>query len=33
VIRGGLILPAFALTYLACAALAGVDVRHQLLRD
>ena len=33
VICGGLILPAFALTYLACAALAGVDVRHQLLRD
>ena len=32
-IRGGLILPAFGLTYLACAALAGIDVRHQLMRE
>jgi putative peptidoglycan lipid II flippase len=32
-LRGALILPAFGVTYLACTALAGIDVRHQLLRD
>jgi putative peptidoglycan lipid II flippase len=32
-IRGALILPAFGVTYLACTALLGVDVRRQLLRD
>lgn len=32
-IRGALILPAFGVTYLACTALLGIDVRHQLLRD
>jgi putative peptidoglycan lipid II flippase len=32
-IRGALVLPAFGLTYLACTALLGIDVRHQLLRD
>jgi hypothetical protein len=28
-----LILPAFGVTYLACTALLGIDVRRQLLRD
>jgi putative peptidoglycan lipid II flippase len=32
-IRGALILPAFGATYLVCTALAGIDVRHQLMRD
>jgi putative peptidoglycan lipid II flippase len=32
-IRGALILPAFGLTYLACTAALGVDVKRQLLRD
>jgi putative peptidoglycan lipid II flippase len=32
-VRGALILPAFGVTYLACTALLGIDVRHQLLRD
>ena len=32
-VRGALILPAFGVTYLACTALFGVDVRHQLLRE
>jgi putative peptidoglycan lipid II flippase len=32
-IRGALILPAFGVTYLACTALFGVDVRRQLLRE
>jgi len=32
-IRGTLILPAFGITYLACTALLGIDVRRQLLRD
>ena len=31
--RGGLILPAFGVTYLACTAVFGVDIRRQLLRD
>jgi putative peptidoglycan lipid II flippase len=31
--RGAVILSAFGLTYLACAALAGVDVMRQFLRD
>ncbi len=32
-VRGALILPAFGLTYLACTALLGIDVRRQILRD
>lgn len=32
-VRGGLILPAFGVTYLACTALFGVDIRRQLLRE
>jgi putative peptidoglycan lipid II flippase len=32
-IRGALILPAFGVTYLACTALFGIDVRRQLLRE
>jgi len=31
--RGALILPAFGVTYLACTALFGIDVRHQLFRE
>jgi putative peptidoglycan lipid II flippase len=31
--RGALILPAFGLTYLACTALLGVDVRRHMFRD
>jgi putative peptidoglycan lipid II flippase len=32
-IRGALIIPAFGVTYLACTAILGVDVRRLLLRD
>jgi putative peptidoglycan lipid II flippase len=32
-IQGALILPAFGVTYLACTALLGIDIRHQLLRE
>jgi putative peptidoglycan lipid II flippase len=32
-VRGALILPAFGLTYLACTAALGIDVRRHLLRD
>jgi putative peptidoglycan lipid II flippase len=32
-VRGVLILPAFGVTYLACTALFGIDVRRQLRRD
>jgi putative peptidoglycan lipid II flippase len=31
-VRGGLVLPAFGVTYLVCTALIGIDVRRQLLR-
>ena len=31
-VRGALILPAFGVTYLACAALLGFDVRRLVLR-
>jgi len=32
-VRGALILPAFGITYLACTAALGIDVRRHLLRD
>ena len=32
-VRGAFILPAFGVTYLACTALLGIDVRRQLLRE
>jgi putative peptidoglycan lipid II flippase len=32
-VRGALILPAFGVSYLACTAALGIDVRRHLLRD